>query len=73
MNFSEKIKAIRIQCLLSQEEFAEVLGVSYSTVNRWEREKTRPNYRALKLIDRYCKIHNIEFDFSEQAMEEHKI
>lgn len=50
---------------MSQEEFAKALGVSYSTVNRWKKERTKPNYRALKLIDNYCKIHNIEFDISE--------
>ena len=70
MNFGEKIKKVRIQSLMSQEEFAKTLGVSYSTVNRWEREKTKPNYRALKLIDHYCRAHNIKFDVSEQALED---
>ena len=47
------------------------LGVSYSTVNRWEKDKTKPNYLALKSIDNFCKIHKISFDISEYALEVH--
>ena len=42
MEFGEKIKHIRVQSLLSQEAFAKELGVSYSTVNRWEKEYSSP-------------------------------
>lgn len=61
MNFSREVKILRKKCLLSQEDFAKAIGVSYSTVNRWESGRTSPNYRALKSIDTYCKIHSIEF------------
>ena len=40
MNFSEAIKGVRQKALLSQEDFAKQLGVSHSTVNRWEKGKT---------------------------------
>ena len=73
MEFGEKIKHIRVQSLLSQEAFAKELGVSYSTVNRWEKDKTKPNYLALKSIDNFCKIHKISFDISEYALEVHII
>ena len=36
MRFSNAIKEIRKQCLMSQSDFAKALGVSFSTVNRWE-------------------------------------
>lgn len=36
MCFSKDIKEVRKQSLMSQTEFAKALGVSYSTVNRWE-------------------------------------
>ena len=39
MSFSNDIKMIRHKCLLSQIEFAEALGVSFATVNRWNPEK----------------------------------
>lgn len=34
MNFDEMIKFIRKKSLLSQSAFAEVLGVSFSAINR---------------------------------------
>lgn len=34
MNSGEAVKQIRKQSLLSQQDFAEVLGVSFSSVNR---------------------------------------
>lgn len=33
---------------MNQTEFADALGVSFSTVNRWENNKAIPNYQALK-------------------------
>lgn len=34
---------------MNQTEFADALGVSISTVNRWENNKAIPNYQALKI------------------------
>ena len=47
MGFSEKIKNLRQERLLSQEAFAKELGVSFATVNRWETGKTQPTYLSL--------------------------
>ena len=46
MSISSEIKDIRRNCLLNQTEFADAIGVSFSTVNRWENEKAIPNYQA---------------------------
>ena len=62
MNFAEDIKKIRKACLLSQEDFAKELGVSFATVNRWETGKTKPKYKALRTIKEYCKKNNIKFE-----------
>ena len=62
MNVSEKIKDIRRKSLLSQMEFADKIGVSFSTVNRWENGKTVPNYQALKKIKKFCDKNSICFD-----------
>lgn len=48
MNSGEAVKQIRKQSLLSQQDFAKVLGVSFSAVNRWENNKAKPSYQALK-------------------------
>lgn len=41
MSFSNDIKMIRHKCLMSQIEFAEALGVSFATVNRWESGRSK--------------------------------
>ncbi len=38
------LKDVRKRCLLSQSDFADAIGVSFSTVNRWE------NGRAIQTI-----------------------
>ena len=50
---------------MSQMEFAKVLGVSFSTVNRWECGKSKPSYKAMKQINDFCKANEIDFDISE--------
>lgn len=41
-HFAEMVKEVRQQLELSQEELAHELGVSSSTINRWENSKTVP-------------------------------
>ena len=66
MSFSEDIKTVR---QMSQEAFAQALGVSFTTVNRWETGKSKPSYKALKMISEYCKANSIPFDVSKKIME----
>ena len=66
MKFSEEIKEVRKACLLSQEEFAKELGVSFATVNRWETGKTQPTYKALRTIKEYCEKKKISFDIESE-------
>ena len=54
---------------MSQEAFAQALGVSFTTVNRWESGKSKPSYKTMKIIDDYCKVHNIDFDISKDLLE----
>lgn len=51
--------------MLSQEAFAQILGVSFTTVNRWETGKTKPSYKTMKLIADYCRKNNINYDISK--------
>lgn len=48
MSVSSEIKNTRRKCILNQTKFAYVIGVSFSTVNRWENEKIATNYQAFK-------------------------
>lgn len=40
---SLKIREIRLEMGLTQEQFAAKLGVSFPTVNRWENQKGKPS------------------------------
>ena len=42
MTYAIKIKKLREEMLLTQEEFGKMLGVSLVTVNRWENGKYEP-------------------------------
>lgn len=46
MTFAEKVKEARKQLGLSQEKFAGKMGVSFSTINRWEKGRFLPSYLA---------------------------
>lgn len=70
MGFSNDIKVIRQKKLLSQEAFAKILGVSFTTVNRWETGKSKPSYKTMQLIDDYCKANRIKFDISKELLED---
>lgn len=61
MQFSVKIEKVRSILNLSQERLAKELGVSFATVNRWEKGHSEPSYLALEKFDTFCKQHDIEF------------
>ena len=70
MSFSEDVKNIRQRSLMSQEAFAQTLGVSFTTVNRWETGKCKPSYKTIKLINDFCKNNNIEIDIAKNFFNE---
>ena len=49
-DYPQKIKDIRETKGLTQTKFAELVGVSFATVNRWENGQSRPNNLAWKRI-----------------------
>ena len=71
MSFSEELKVIRQHSFLSRETFSRKLNVSFSSVNRWEFRRARPNLVAMKSIKSFCKAQGIDFFCLEK--EWHKI
>ena len=51
-NLALLIKQTRKRMGLTQLQFAQRIGVSFQTVNRWENGKTKPLPIALRLIER---------------------
>jgi putative transcriptional regulator len=49
------LKSIRQHLKLSQEELAHKLGVSFTSVNRWENGQTKPSKLARKQLEAICK------------------
>lgn len=62
MEFADKVKMVRDKLKISQEKMAQLLGVSFSTVNRWEQGKALPSYTAIQKFEALCKEKNIIFD-----------
>lgn len=60
MNYAQKIKEIRETLLLSQEELAKELGITFATVNRWENGHHEPTIKMKKVIRDYCKKKKIK-------------
>lgn len=61
------IKCIRNKAKMSQEQFANCLGTTVISINRWENGKTHPNKIAQKLLLNFCKEYNI--DIYEEIIE----
>lgn len=56
MTYAQKIKLLREVLLITQQELADLLGVSIVTVNRWENGKFNPTIKAKrKLNDLFIK------------------
>ena len=60
MPFSSEIKNFRLSCLMNQTEFGNALGVSFTTVNRWENGKAKPSNLAQKTFFDFCEGNFIE-------------
>ena len=61
LSFSEQVKYVRMKLQISQAELAKLLGVSYATVSRWERENRKPHMALLGKFYSFCKRSNINF------------
>ena len=49
-DYARRIKSLRAVRELTQGQLADLIGVSYATVNRWENEQSRPNQLAWRRI-----------------------
>ncbi len=49
-DYSKVIKELRSKMTLSQVEFAQLLGVSFASVNRWETGKHEPTIKIKRKI-----------------------
>ena len=50
MNYADAIKEYRKKVLVTQEELADKLGVSFATVNRWEMGHHEPTIKMKRKL-----------------------
>lgn len=60
MDFKKIVKDLRIKLLMTQEEFATHLGVSFASINRWETGKHEPTIKIKRKIVALCKENKID-------------
>lgn len=63
MNWSSAIKKLRNKLQLSQVELAKKLGVSFASVNRWEKGRFEPTIKCKKEIKKLCDKYRIYASF----------
>lgn len=60
MDYQRLVIELRKKLILSQQELADLLGVSFSSVNRWEKGHHEPTIKIKRKIIELCKQNNIE-------------
>ncbi len=70
MNLGNKIKVLRKKNNTTQEQLADILGVSFQAVSKWENNITFPDITLVPVIATYFGVSIDElFDFSIKEME----
>lgn len=65
------IKQIRMSTGLSQQEFAQQLGVTFATINRWENGRAIPNNLAQTKLYDFCRENNVPvYEFTLQRIQD---
>ncbi|MDD4188327.1 MAG: helix-turn-helix transcriptional regulator [Bacilli bacterium] len=62
MNYKRLVKDLRDTLIITQEELAVLLGVSYASINRWETGKHEPTTKIKRKIVELCKQNNINME-----------
>ena len=62
MDYTKLIKKVRDKLILTQTEFAALLGVYYPTVCRWEKGIHDPTTKVKRKIVELCKENDIKLE-----------
>lgn len=60
--FSDQVRHVRSMMHLSQNRLAQLLSVSYATINRWENSKNEPSKLAQKSFYDFCESNFIDVE-----------
>lgn len=67
MQLSAALRTIRQKSFMTQESFAQEVGVTASTINRWEHGKAKPNLTAMKRLKLFCEKNALDYGLIETA------
>lgn len=62
MDYQRLVKELRVKLILSQQEFADLLNVSFASINRWEKGKHEPTIKVKRKIVELCKMNGIDLE-----------
>lgn len=62
IDYKKAVKELRDKMIMTQQEFAEYLGVSFASINRWENGINKPTTVVKRKIVELCKINNIDLE-----------
>ena len=62
MTYAKSIKKLRSKMLLTQMEFAQFLGVSFASINRWETGRFEPTMKIKRKLAPIFRKYGIEVE-----------
>ena len=62
MKWAQLLKDLREKLFISQQEMAEMLHVSFSSINRWENNHHEPTLKAKRAIKELSIKEGLDFD-----------
>ena len=71
LKIGEKIRTLRLQQKMTQEQLADRLGVSYQSISRWENGITYPDIEFLPSIANYFSV-SLDFLMGQDDAEKRK-
>lgn len=71
-DYQKMVISLRNKLVLSQEEMAKKLGVSFASVNRWETGRNLPTIKVKRKIIDLCKKNGVQLYEKEGVEKENK-
>ncbi len=62
MDYQRIVNELREKLILSQQELADLLNVSFASINRWETGKHEPTIKVKRRIVEFCKANGISIE-----------
>jgi transcriptional regulator with XRE-family HTH domain len=68
-----KLKTLREDRFLTQEELAELVGITPLTISRWENSKRKPRFKSIRKLAKVLNVNPKEIDKMIETFEDKRI